>query len=108
MRDALHHVRSRGFNAVFHPVGVFPYKFLLLHYPVRSQARGARKVFAERVSRWNEGERGRGWHHQYDAMAADHRFVRDPASLEVYDDGFAARMLVERISGIGITRPPRS
>ena len=166
MRDALHHVRALGFNAVdhtvvvFHPVDgkdfapgtdprerlghfefgarpghlvqvkawdaraagrvdlaqdgghtarfdgrrVFPYKFLLLHYPVRSQAHGERKVFGERQVRWNAQERERGWHQQYDELASGHAFVRDPAGLERYDAEFGRRFLVERLSGIGIVR----
>jgi hypothetical protein len=94
-----------GHTARFAGRRVFPYKFLLLHYPVRSQAHGERKIFDERRSRWNAEERGRGWHHQYDEMAAGHAFVRDPAGLEVYDAGFPRRFLVERLSGIGIVRP---
>jgi SAM-dependent methyltransferase len=97
MRDALHHVRRLGFNAVeytvlvFRPTSgedfepgarsghfvqvkardafegrrVFPYNFLMLHSPVRSQAHGE--------------------------------------LLELRDD-FARRYLVERLSGIGIRR----
>jgi hypothetical protein len=93
-----------GHSARFEGRRVFPFKFLLLHYPVRSQAHGERKVFGERRSRWNELERGRGWHLQYDELAAGHAFVRDPAGLEVYDAGFGRRFLVERLSGIGIAR----
>ena len=166
MRDALHHVRALGFNAVdhtvavFHPVDesdfapggdlrerlrhfefgerpghflqvkawdaraagrvdlaqhgghtarfegrrVFPYKFLLLHYPVRSQAHGERKVFRERKARWSARERERGWHYHYDALGEGHVFVRDPEGLAVYDGAFGRRYLVERLSGIGIAR----
>ena len=83
---------------------MFPYKFLLLHYPVRSQEHGERKVFRDRQSRWNEQERARGWHSQYDAFASGHRFVRAARDLVEYDGDFDRRYLVERLSGIGIVR----
>lgn len=88
---------------------VFPYRFLLKHYPIRSQAHGERKVFAERLPRWNAGERAHGWHAQYDEIArmAHPSFLRDPASLERFDERtFYERWLVQRLSGVGVFRQP--
>jgi SAM-dependent methyltransferase len=68
---------SRGREVQFPGRRVFPYKFLLLHHPVRSQAQGA----------------------------AGHAFVRRADDLLRYDGDFARRFLVERLSGIGIVRP---
>ncbi len=95
---------SGGHDADFPGRRVFPYKFLLLHYPVRSQEHGERKVFRERQARWNQEERARGWHSHYDAFAAGHAFVRSATDLAAYDDAFDRRHLVERLSGIGIVR----
>lgn len=95
---------SGGHDARFAGRRVFPYKFLAKHYPVRSQAHGERKVFADRTPRWNADERELGWHHHYDAVADGHRFVRDPDDLLRFDDTFAAEYLIERLTGVGIVR----
>ncbi len=95
---------SGGHEVQFPGRRVFPYKFLLLHYPVRSQEQGERKVFRDRQGRWNAEERARGWHSHYDAFSAGHTFVRRAADLLEHDTDFDRRYLVERLSGIGIVR----
>ena len=86
---------------------VFPYKFLLRHYPVRSQEHGEKKVLTERKPRFNPEERAvRGWHGHYDHIENGHNFLFDPQLLNHYDSAsFYQDYLVERISGIGIVRP---
>ena len=74
-----------GHEAQFPMRRVFPVRFILRHYPVRSQAHGLRKVFEERKPRFSEGERRRGWHVQYDAIGPGHQFLRDPKTLRIYD-----------------------
>ena len=69
-----------GHDARFPGRRVFPYKFLLLHYPARSQEQGERKVFRDRQGCRNAEER----------LAPGGEFDR--------------RYLVERLSGIGIVR----
>jgi glycosyltransferase involved in cell wall biosynthesis len=94
-----------GHETAFEGRRVYPYKFLLRHYPIRSQAHGERKVHSERLLRWSREEREAGWHIHYDGVAADHRFVRDPAELLEYEEElFNSEYLVERLSGIGIPR----
>lgn len=84
---------------------IFPYKFLLRHYPVRSQRHGERKVFAERQSRFLPEARKRGWHRHYDAIEAGHSFIRNSGDLREWDEvDFGRRYLVERLSGIGVER----
>jgi len=57
---------------------VFPYEFVVRHYPIRSQQHGMQKVFQDRKPRWNPDERrpGRQWHAQYDHLREDHDFLR--------------------------------
>jgi hypothetical protein len=56
---------------------VFPLKFVLRHYPFRSEEHGRKKVFEERKGRWNKRERkDYGWHIQYDQMSDGHVFVK--------------------------------
>jgi glycosyltransferase involved in cell wall biosynthesis len=93
-----------GHQAVFSGRRVFPYKFLLKHYPVRSQAHGERKIFRERVARWDPGERARGWHVHYNDVAPEQSFVWDRAGL-IEDRGAETRTLYlpEMLTGAGLT-----
>jgi len=94
-----------GGHAVSFPDrAIFPYDFLLRHYPLRSPAHGRRKVFDERRSRWSTQEtEGRGWHRHYDHLEPTDPFVWDPSELHVWDPQvFARDCLTERLFGIGI------
>jgi hypothetical protein len=98
--------RSAGHDVEFPGRRVYPYKFLLKHYPLRSSAHGERKLL-DRRRRWNAEERSRGWHRQYDHVEAD-GFVRDPSTLRRFDPAtFDEDHLGERLSGAGVfARPP--
>ena len=82
---------SGGHDVMFPGRRVFPLRFLLRHYPLRSQAHAERKVFAERRSRFVAHERAKGWHLQYDAFGDDMQFVQNPDTLTEYD-GVEARL----------------
>ena len=78
--------QNGGHNISFPGRSVCPVKFLLRHYPIRSQSHGERKVFQERKNRFNEEERKVGWHVQYDAVSSEsHNFLYNPTSLTLYD-----------------------
>jgi hypothetical protein len=97
---------SGGHDVDFPGRRVYPFKFLLRHYPIRSQTHGERKVHAERLPRFSPENRRRGWHTQYDGLSKGHSFVRDPATLLFFDPAtFYEEYLMERVSGIGIVRP---
>jgi hypothetical protein len=77
---------SGGHEVRFADRRVFPIRFLLRHYPIRSQAHGVRKVFRERKGRFVEPERRRGWHVQYDDVQDEsHRFLRSESDLTPFD-----------------------
>ena len=78
-------VSTAGHEARFAGRRIFPIRFLLRHYSIRSQAHGTRKVFEQRLPRFASEERARGWHVQYDAFQEGHCFIRDPFTLEFYD-----------------------
>lgn len=92
-----------GHQAAFAGRRVFPYKFLLKHYPVRSQSHGERKVFRDRVARWDPVERAWGWHNHYDDIAPMQSFVRNPSDL-IEDRGTETRTryLPEMLTGAGL------
>ncbi len=56
---------SGGHDVQFSNRRVFPLRFPMRHYPIRSQAHGERKLFLERLPRFDPRERDRGWHVQY-------------------------------------------
>jgi hypothetical protein len=92
-----------GHEAEFPGRKLFPFNFLLRHYPIRSQSHGMQKVFEERQPRWSPAERARGWHNQYEAVRLDHRFLRDDSELELFDETvFYSRYMYERLARIGI------
>lgn len=75
-----------GHEVRFRDRRVFPIRFLLRHYPIRSQEHGERKVFAERRQRFLEAERVKGWHVQYDSWKEGDSFLAEPYHLHLYDD----------------------
>jgi len=96
---------SGGHEARFEGRRVYPYKFLLKHYPIRSQEHGQKKVLRERKARWNPEERAKGWHTHYDEIDADHSFLHSPLQLLVFEEHhFNTTYLTERLSGVGIVR----
>jgi hypothetical protein len=91
---------SGGHDAQFSNRRVFPLRFILRHYPIRGQAHGERKIFEERRGRFLEEERARGWHIQYDDVAADSTFVRDPSTLTCWDPDAVRFELLVRHRGV--------
>ena len=104
-RRPVHMVADGGHDLPFEGQRAYPFKFLLKHYPFRSQRHGERKVFRERRTRWNPVERARGWHRQYDSVRSGHSFVREESGQLLFDEGaFNRTFLVERLSGVGVVR----
>jgi glycosyltransferase involved in cell wall biosynthesis len=93
-----------GHRVVFPGRRIFPYKFLLKHYPIRSQSHGERKVFRDRAARWDPHERALGWHMHYDDVVSNQSFLGDPGEL-IEDRGAETRMryLPEMLTGAGLT-----
>jgi glycosyltransferase involved in cell wall biosynthesis len=91
---------SGGHDAAFAGRRVFPLRFILRHYPIRSQAHGERKVFGERQRRYLASERGRGWHVQYDAFRPGDTFLADPSTLIRYDPDAVRVELALRHRGV--------
>ena len=94
---------SGGHEAKFGERLVFPYKFELKHYPIRSQSHGERKVFRDRIARWDPGERALGWHVHYDDVAPQQSFLRAADDLiEDWGADTQARFLPELLAGAGL------
>ena len=66
---------------------VAPTKYVLRHYRVRSYQQGVKKVFAERVPRYSDEERQKGWHVHYDNFKRDESFfIIDSRNLNKYEE----------------------
>ena len=96
-------VTSGGHQARFEGRKVYPYKFLLKHYPFRTKSQATKKVFKDRKPRWSPRGRKRGFHIQYDHIEEGFNFIQSELQLERFEEEqFAKQYLVERISAIGI------
>lgn len=93
-------VSTAGHEARFPERRVFPIRFPLRHYPIRSQAHGERKIFRERLPRFASTERERGWHVQYDDVGEGQSLLRDAARLTPYDADAERVQLVLRHRGV--------
>lgn len=91
-----------GHEVRFEGRRIYPFKFLLKHYQVRSQEHGRRKVLRERKARWNPVERAQGWHTHYEHVNDAYNFLGEPGRLILFDeDSFNRLYLAERLAGIG-------
>jgi glycosyltransferase involved in cell wall biosynthesis len=96
---------SGGHDVVFADRRVYPLRFLLRHYPIRSQRHGLTKVLKERIARLNLFERERGWHTQYDFAKTNPSFLRMSHGLFSFDPRkFNDEFLAERLACVGLTR----
>jgi glycosyltransferase involved in cell wall biosynthesis len=93
-------VSNAGHDVCFPGRRVFPLRFVLRHYPIRSQAHGERKIFRERRPRFDPAEREGGWHVQYDGIEPGHSFLRDPKTLTPYDPDAVRLQLQLRHRGV--------
>ena len=91
---------SGGHEARFDGRRLFPYQFLLKHYPLRSQEQGERKIFQERRLRWNLEERAKGWHRHYDGIRVGQSFIWPRDNLVEFVEGLTQRdFLIPFIGG---------
>jgi glycosyltransferase involved in cell wall biosynthesis len=103
MGPAIDLATSGGHEVRFDGRRVFPYRFLLKHYPLRSQEQAERKVYRERQARWNPTERAKGWHHHYDHVRAGQAFIWRREDLWEFVEGRTEReFLVPFIGGVDV------
>ena len=103
-QSAVDLVSSGGHEAIFKSRRIYPLKFIMKHYPLRSRNQANRKVFSERLPRTEEEKNKRGWHTHYD----EYGNINDISGWQKYrllpwhENFFRSEYLVERLSGIGI------
>ena len=96
---------NAGHEVKFEGRKVFPYKFLLRHYSIRSQEHGERKILRERQPRWSPQEREKGWHVHYDHYNEETSFIWDAKGLLRWGT-IDEHYLLERLSGVGMPNNP--
>lgn len=96
---------SGGHSVEFRDRKVFPYNFLLRHYPIRSVEQASRKVFRDRLPRFPINERLLGWHDHYDHLKPN-RLLQPTTGLYHFDDSFGRDFLIERLTGVGFDPLP--
>lgn len=89
-------VSLAGHSVTFDGRNVCPVKFILRHYPVRSQEHGLKKVIHERKARFNSREvRAFNWHTHYNGVINEkHNFLHDPVNLQEYDPALVRSYLL--------------
>jgi hypothetical protein len=93
-----------GHDVQFPDRKVYPIKFLLKHYSLRSEEQSTRKIHRDRLPRFVAEQAKYQWHHQYDAFKNVDSLkgwqYRD--LLPWHTAHFSTEYVVERISGIGL------
>lgn len=92
---------SGGHVAAFAGMRVFPYKFLLRHYRLRSEEHALRKLYHERTP--HADGLARGWHTHYGHFRQQ-PVLRRAEELTRLDAAFYNTYLAERLSGVGVPR----
>jgi glycosyltransferase involved in cell wall biosynthesis len=93
---------SGGHRVDFPEARVYPYKFLVRHYPIRSQIQGEEKIFGDRKNKYAGEKATKNWHIHYDHLAKGDNLLGTADSLASFDESFYCDYLIERISGLGI------
>ncbi len=102
-KNEVHLSNSGGHNIEIAERQVYPLKFLIKHYPLRSQRQAEKKIFKDRIPRISDVDKAKGWHDQYNKFQKESVFVWDPLTLNKYHRIMSYQEnLVELISGIGI------
>jgi glycosyltransferase involved in cell wall biosynthesis len=97
-----------GHQALFEGSKIFPLKFLLRHYPLRGIEHALKKIFKERLPRYNKAKRLLGWHTQYDKYQEGEQLGWDANSLLYWPTQEHRRdLIVERLTGLGIVEAER-
>lgn len=93
-----------GHIAQFKNQKVYPLKIINKHYPLRSLKQAKKKVYIDRLPRFEKEKKEKGWHCHYDKIAHDKDFIYDKKNLNKYDKNILEKFTLELISGIGIDK----
>lgn len=97
---------SGGHEVNFEGIHIFPYKFLLKHYPLRSLEHMKRKIFMDRLPRFELEKKVHGWHSHYDQYMGKEEELKlwKKSELIKFEENFCENYLLERLFGINIKK----
>lgn len=93
-----------GHIAQFENQKVYPLKIINKHYPLRSLKQAEKKVYIDRLPRFEKEKKEKGWHYHYDKIAHEKDFIYDKENLNKYEENILEKYTLELISGIGIDK----
>lgn len=91
-----------GHLAVVDNPKVCPFKILNRHYPLRNVEQANRKIFIDRIPRYSNKERKKGWHIQYDSIKNEKDFIFDKEYLIKWNRNTVDEYFIPLFFGIGI------
>jgi glycosyltransferase involved in cell wall biosynthesis len=91
-------VSSGGHDVKFEGKKIFPLKFVMKHYPIRSKEHGIKKIFYERLPRFDTMEKSDGMHVQYEGYISEKDIKFDKTHLLKYDDDIIKQIYLPFIS----------
>ncbi len=94
--------RSGGHTAVIDNPKVFPLKFLNRHYPLRSISHAKKKIYKDRLPRFEKEREKRGWHSQYDMISREGNFICNKNHLLKWETNTFDRLWLHLFTGVGI------
>lgn len=93
-----------GHIAKFENQKVYPLKIINKHYPLRSIEQAEKKIFKDRLPRFEKERKEKGWHNHYDKMAETKDFIYEEENLNKFDEDILEKLTLELITGIGIDK----
>lgn len=96
--------KTGGHSVEFDGRRVFPLKFLLQHYPLRSTAQAQKKLLKDRLPRLKKELLKKGWHGHYLRQSQQETYIYDPKKLvkTTPQKKFFKDYLIQRLSGVGL------
>lgn len=95
---------SGGHEIAFNGRKIYPLKFLLRHYPLRSKQQIDNKIIKGSARR-EKDRREKGWHYHYDSFLQNPKYTWDKFELIPYKrEMFQSEFIIERLTGIGIVK----
>lgn len=76
-------VQTGGHSTRIENPKLFPIRFILKHYPIRSVEQGTKKIINERLARFSTEEKNQQWHVQYDHHSLDPLKIQDELISDV-------------------------
>jgi hypothetical protein len=98
-------IGSAGHDVSFPGRRVYPFRFLLRHYPYRSSQQASRKLLEDRSLDPDEF-RATGWGSHYHYHQKDATRIRRPEDLRPFTESFYDDYLIERLAGLSFCPPP--